>query len=727
MRIPVRIQMTAGENGAAALYMILGYFGKYVSMEELREVCVASRNGSSPEQICKAAAFYGLDTEIKELSFEDLKKQKFPLVVQWRKRYYGIIKRITSKLVYAIDPAKGEIKIPVEKFKSMYTGTAILFSKGKDFIPGGRKESLLSLILPKLKPLAKPMFILLVLSLICIWLDITLSKGIKYFMDNVVAKGNDFSFLPNFIIDNTDIEEDPNILRMFSLVWLYAIMLGVLIFTIMKDHVINDTSRRMSAVSGSRMFKHMFGLPLSFFEQYSVGELMGRLDANVSLDHSLVESLVPRIINTFMVVFYFIMLLGYNKTIALICIAIEVINTIVVLYLQEKNAIVSRAMATSNNALNSSVLNGMNMIDTIKSTGSEKAFFNMWYRSQSQANESKLTSFSVNRIITMVNNIHSYLLSGIQLFLGAYFITRGMFTLGTMALFQTVLSHMRSSLSSALSSINMLQTMRTNIERINDINNRPVREEIPLLPGIEYDKLPGQITVSHVCYRYNKGDDLAVNDVSLEVFPGQMVAIVGGTGCGKSTLLKMMADLYVPESGEILYSGLKRSEIPDVVFHSSVTSVDQETVVFEDSVYANIRMWDETIEDYEVYLAARDAQIHSRIMRDREGYGTDIRENGSNFSGGELQRLELARALAHEPTMLFLDEFTSALDALTENKVIQSIRKKGTTCVIVAHRLSTIVDCDRIYVMEKGRIVQEGTHSELYAQEGLYRQLIGSQ
>ena len=228
-------------------------------------------------------------------------------------------------------------------------------------------------------------------------------------------------------------------------------------------------------------------------------------------------------------------------------------------------------------------------------------------------------------------------------------------------------------------------------------------------------------------YRYNPGDDLAIDDVSMEVTPGQIVAIVGGTGCGKSTLLKLMADLYKPESGEILYSGLRREEIPDVVFHSSIMAVDQESVVFEDSVYSNIRMWDSTIEDYEIYLAARDAQIHDRIMRDPAGYATEILENGRNFSGGELQRLELARALAHEPTVLFLDEFTSALDALTESKVIQAIRDKRTTCVIVAHRLSTIVDCDRIYVMDKGKIVQEGTHSELYRQEGLYRQLIGSQ
>lgn len=203
-----------------------------------------------------------------------------------------------------------------------------------------------------------------------------------------------------------------------------------------------------------------------------------------------------------------------------------------------------------------------------------------------------------------------------------------------------------------------------------------------------------------------------------------MVAIVGKTGCGKSTMLKILADLYKAESGEILYSGKHRDEIPDVVFHSSVMTVDQETMMFEDSVYNNIRMWDDTIENYEVILAARDAQIHERILRNRKDYGDTIKEHGSNYSGGELQRLELARALAHEPTLLFLDEFTSALDALTEDRVIQSIKEKGTTCIIVAHRLSTIVDCDRIYVMDGGRIVQEGTHEELYAQGGLYRELI---
>lgn len=726
MKIPVKIQMAVGENGAAALCMMLGHFGRFVPMEELREVCVISRNGSTPQQVLTAAQEYGLEGEIREIPYEALLKQPLPLLITWRKRYYVILKEVKNDTATVVDPSKGEYKLGLVKFKKLYSGKAIVLKKGPKFKPGGERESLFNLLKDKLKDLVRPMLGLAGISLICIWLDMWLSTGIRYFMDNIVADGTEVHPYLRFLSSiNFELGKDFNAGAMMLM--LYMLMIGNAIFSIAKERTINVTSRNMSAVSGAKMFKKMFAQPLKFFEQYSAGELMSRLDHNEKLDHSLIQSLAPRVLDAVMMVFYFIMLLTYNWQITLICLAIEIINSFVILRLQEKNAIISRTMATSGAALNTSVLNGMNMIDTIKSTGSEKAFFNMWYESQSQCNDGKYATYRLNRVISMCSSIHAYLLQGIQMFVGAWLITQGKFTLGTLAMFQKVLGNMRGSLNNCLSSINTLQTMRTNIERVNDINHRPTREEIPLEEGVDYDKLEGHIEVNHVNYRYNRGDDLAINDVSLEVKPGQMVAIVGSTGCGKSTLLKMMADLYEPESGEILYNGKHRNEIPDVVFHSSITSVDQEAVVFEDSVYANIRMWDDTIEDYEIILAARDAQIHNRIMRDREGYGAKVLENGRNFSGGELQRLELARALAHEPTMLFLDEFTSALDALTETRVIKAIRDKGTTCVIVAHRLSTIVDCDRIYVMDKGRIVQQGTHDELYHQEGLYRELIGSQ
>lgn len=713
MKIPITIQMQPGENGAAALCMILGYHKKFVPMSEMREKCVSSRNGSSPEQIINAAESYGLSGEFVKADAEEALKQKFPIIVPWKRRYYTVIKSVKGNLVTVVDPAKGEYKLTKDKFISIYNGGYFKLEKSPDFHPGGKRESVFSLLSSRLFKIKSTLIGLFVLSLICIITDLYLARFQKNFLDDIIGK--------------SDFEEGADRLYLFIL---YFLMVLFTFFSMMKTRLVLKSSRKSSAESGSTLFKKMFGQPLKFFEQYSAGELMTRIENNVQLDNSIIQSLVPRIIDVFMTVFYFIMLMYYNYVIALVCLGVEAIYLFISIQYQNKNAIASRSMATSTGSLNTSVLNGMNMIDTIKSTGSERSFYNIWYSSQAQFNDNKMTRFRINAITTLLNGLHNYVLTAVQLFLGAFFIRHGHFTIGTMALFQTVLTNMRNSLGNCLNSVNTLQSMRTNIERVNDINERELRDPIPLPADADddaIDKLDGSIEVNHVCYRYNAGDDLAVNDVSLKVERGQMVALVGSTGCGKSTLLKIMADLYEAESGEILYAGKKREEIPDVVFHSSVTTVDQETVVFEDSIFSNIKMWDETIEDFEVLVAAKDAQIHSRINRERDGYSATMLENGKNFSGGELQRLELARALAHEPTILFLDEFTSALDALTEDKVIRSIRDKKTTCVIVAHRLSTIVDCDRIYVMENGKVVEEGTHDELYKMGGLYKKLIGSQ
>lgn len=710
MKIPVVIQMRPGENGAAALCMMLGYHKKYVPLEEMREVCVSSRNGSSPEQMVEAAAHYGLDGTVEKRGFEELLKMKLPALVSWKKRYWCIVTSIRGNLVSITDPARGEIRMTLQSFEALYNGKVINLTKSREFTADGKRESLISLIRERVKKIRKPMFILMILTLGCVFLNIgmlTLQKNIlDSHMNWVSGEKADGGYIVLLI---------------------YVISLAAyFILGIAKTKRINDSSRDVSAVSGSRMFKKMFDQPLKFFEQYSAGELMSRIDNNISLDNTIIRALVPRTIDAVMTMVYFITLVRYNAVMAVACLIVILSDLFITLQMQEKNAIISRSMATSGNVLNTAVLNGMSMIETIKSTGAERSFYNMWRESQIQANEGKFRSQRINAALTFVSGIHGYALQAIQLFMGAYFVLHGSFTLGSMALFQSMLNSLINSMNNCMTTVNSLQTMRTNIERVNDIMHRDSRQPIPL-PVSEYetaDKLPGELRARHISFRYNPGDSLVVDDVDIDVGQGQMIAIVGKTGCGKSTLLKILADLYKAESGEILYSGKHREEIPDVVFHSSVLTVDQETMMFEDSVYDNVRMWDSTVERYEVIIAARDAQIHDRIIRDKNAYGTRIEENGRNFSGGELQRLELTRALAHEPTMLFLDEFTSALDALTEDRVLQSIRKKRTTCVIVAHRLSTIAGCDRIYVMDKGKVVQQGTHEELYAQEGLYRELI---
>ena len=710
-KIPITIQMQPGENGAAALCMILGYYKKYVSLQEMRELCPSSRNGVQPEQILGAAEYFGLAGDVLRLDAEELKTQEFPLLICWKKKYYAIIESFKGDIVKLVDPAKGEYKLEFEKLKELYTGQAIALRPGPDFEPGGEKETLYQLLKGRIEEVRSALTALLIFSVVCVLLDMVQTVLTRNFMDEIIGRTN---YTP---------DRETN-----YLIALYGAVLLILVFSLLRTNLVYKTSRKTSAKSGSALFKKMFAQPLRFYEQYSASELMNRLDSNEKLDNTIIQSLVPRFIDAVMTILYIVLLLSYNWMIALVCLLVELINILLTLYAQEKNAIAARSMTTSTNSLNTSILNGMNMIDTIKASGAERAFYNMWHESQLQVFETRMASGRITRYSNFVSNILGYLVQAIQLFMGAYFVAHGQFTLGMMSLFQSVMRKMRGSLSSCLNTVNTLQRMRTNIERVDDINNRETREEIPL-PEEEYgsvDKLAGDVVVRHVNFRYNNSDELAIKDVNLSVEKGQIVAVVGSTGCGKSTLLKLIADLYEPESGEILFSGRKRSEIPDVVFRSSVSTVDQETMVFIDTVYANIKMWDSTIEDYEVIMAACDAQIHDRIMQDKDGYSAVMLENGRNFSGGELQRLELARALSHEPTLLLLDEFTSALDALTEDKVIRSIREKGTTCFIVAHRLSTIMDCDRIFVMDRGRIVEEGTHDELYQMDGLYKKLIGS-
>ena len=417
-------------------------------------------------------------------------------------------------------------------------------------------------------------------------------------------------------------------------------------------------------------------------------------------------------------------MLFYQWQVALLCVAIEIIYLIISMQLRDRIKMQARSNASSTGAMNTSLLNGLDTIDTIKSGGLERMFYSDWSKTSVAYDESRKNINDINAITGAIDNLHILFSQAVLLFAGAYFMINGNFTFGTMAALQSVLGNFRNTFSNCVNMANTLQRTRTDIERIEDMRCRETVQEIPLRPDDEPDKLKGEISVSHLSYRYTAGEPMAIEDINFEVKEGELLAIVGASGCGKSTLLKCLLSLYPVTEGEIRYAGLLRSEIPDVVFHSTVGAVDQECVVFEDSIADNITMWDSTIENYEMILAARDAHIYDRIMQEGEDFYGQMLENGRNFSGGELQRIELARALASEPTLLLLDEFTSALDAVTEAEVFESIKEKNTTCIIVAHRLSTVSSCDRILVMDRGRIVQEGTHEELYNSEGLYRKLL---
>lgn len=401
--------------------------------------------------------------------------------------------------------------------------------------------------------------------------------------------------------------------------------------------------------------------------------------------------------------------------------------SIIVMVLQRYSLTIMRSAIRSSDATRASLFRGLNAIDTIKVSGSEESFYRLWSHSIYLDQSNTMKSQNMMSCINLVRNMQSVFISVTILGFGGFLISKGEITMGMLMGFQTVFSSFSNSMLSVASTGKQVMKIRTTQERMEDVFSEESKEEVKMSPEKNYYKLKGKIEIENLSYCYNKGEEPAISDINLSVNQGEAVALVGRSGCGKSTLMKIISGVYPEYDGKLTFDGKTRKEIPDTVFYSSIASVNQDINMFETNIKNNLKMWDSTIEDYEVILAAVDAQIHNRILKERQGYLSDVSTDGKNFSGGERQRLELARALSQEPTILLLDEFTSALDADTEDKVFRGIKNRSVSCIIAAHRFSTVVQCDKIVVMDQGRIVEVGTHQELYKKNGLYRQLIEDQ
>ncbi len=708
MKIPLIMQIQSSDNGAAALSMMLAGFRRNVTLQEMRVHCISSRRGSSPEQVCKAAEYYGLLAQVKQVSAQELKNHKLPVLVCWKKKYYAVVTHISSKRVKILDPAKGSYTVTFEKFSSSYAGRIITLEKTPAFSEGGKRESVFDLLLRRLSGNKRWLLFISAFSAATVFINMRYLVYKQQMVDQVMS-GEDSSR------------------RLFLSFMLLFIILVQFVIEAYHEILISRVSRNMAANAGADIYRRMLYMPLSFFEKTSRGEIMERLNKNSSIDRSLLTTLAPKLLKGVSLVFYLFLIYSYNAILSTVLLASYMALSLLIVYIQSYTVTLNRSMASSSESMRSSMLNALNSIDSIKASGSEDRFFRLWNSQASDYSRQQETSMALDSFINILQIIQGLCTSTLMLFLGAYLIIKGELTIGMLSCIQSVFGNVSGDLSSMLSTTKQLRTMQTTLERVYDIETYETTPEHPLGENTNPDKLSGRIEVSHLYYRYNEGDDLVLDDVSFTIEPGEMVALVGASGCGKSTLMKLVYGLYTPKEGSITYDGKKRDEIPDVIFHSSITGVDQDINMFADSVRANLKMWDDNVEDFEMILASRDAQIHDRIMKNYNGYDSMISDGARNYSGGEQQRLELARAISAEPSVLILDEFTSALDALTEEKVFKAIRMKGTSCLIAAHRFSTVVSCDKIIVMDKGKIVEQGTHEELYAAKGLYYKLLSLQ
>lgn len=709
-KVPVVMQMEALECGAASLAMILAYHGKWLPLEKVRADCGVSRDGSNLKDMADAAAAYGLKVDPYRCGMEDVKTLPVPAIIHWNFNHFVVLNGFKKNKAVINDPARGTVEVPLDEFDRAFTGIIVCFEPTEDFVADGKKKSVWSFAKARLKGTLVPFIFVILTGLLVTFIGIVNPVFTRIFMDRILSGQN-----PEWLI--------PVLTGMASLVVFQIIVQAINIIYMLK------IKGKLAIVANSMFMWHVLRLPMHFFSQRQIGDIAMRQSSNESIAEVLIQSLAPILLNAIMLVFYFFMVIKISWPLTLLGLTAVIINMFMANYISKKRINITRAQLRDAGKLASTTVSGIEMIETIKSSGAENGFFEKWAGYQASVNSSVVRFSKLNEYIGAIPEVIQGFANMAVLLIGAMFIMQGSngFTAGVLMMFQGYLSKFLEPLDSFRGIGQQMQEMRTDMERIEDVMNYEpdvVYEDVEIDENAEYSKLTGEMQMKNVTFGYKPLGEPLIKDFNLTLKPGSTVAFVGASGCGKSTLAKLISGLYKPWSGEITFDGQPISDVNREIFTSSVAVVDQDIILFEDTIAENIKMWDKSISDTAMIAAAKDAQIHEDIMQKDGGYSHKVLEGGKNFSGGQRQRIEIARTLAKDPTIIVLDEATSALDAKTENEVIEAITDRGVTCIIVAHRLSTIRDCDEIIVLDKGQVIERGTHDELFAKNGMYTQLI---
>ena len=711
-KVPVVMQMEALECGAASLAMILAYYDKWIPLEKLRVDCGVSRDGSNAKNVLIAARSYGLVARGYRYEPEDLKKEgQFPCIIHWNFNHFVVLDGFSKGKAVINDPAKGVCKISMEEFDRAFTGICLMFEPGEEFEPGGRPKSVLKFALERLKGSKTAITFVVLTTIISSLIDIVEPAFSRVFIDRLLTHKNQNWTYPFLIA--------------FAL--LAAIQIAV---SAIEAIYLNRINGRL-AISGNMSYLwKVLHMPMEFFSQRMSGTILGRQEENAMIANTLVETFTPLVLEAAMMIFYLTVMIRYSPILTLIGIFSIVLDLFISQVISKKRIGITRVQLRDKGKLASATISGIEMIETIKASGAENGYFKRWSGYQASVNTQTVKYVKLNQYLGMIPSLVLALTNTAILIIGVWLIMQGQFTIGMLSAFQGFLASFTAPANTLISAGQTLQEMRTSMERVEDVMKYPddpcyQTERVEAAEG-GYQKLSGNLELKHITFGYAKLAQPLIEDFCMTVRPGSCVAFVGASGCGKSTLSMLIAGLYQPWSGDILFDGKPVQEIDRDVFKGSVAVVTQDIILFEDTIANNIKMWDSTIEDFEMILAARDAQIHEDIMMRDGGYQYKIMEGGKDFSGGQCQRLEIARVLAQDPSIIIMDEATSALDAKTEYEVVKAIRDRGITCIIVAHRLSTIRDCDEIIVLDHGHVVERGTHEELYQKGGTYTELVTS-